>query len=158
MISAARVTTHVVFERLTAKGSISKPVATSCSALISVKPNFVLHAFMISARMEPDPQDISIIRGASPPGRLSMQRCTNNYASQLGVHSWPRSLRWLRRASCAIKRPNRSCSWRWAMSYAYPWGFRFISHWSLTLSFRFPTGNSYASGQNLRRVTAAYTD
>ncbi len=40
----------------------------------------------------------------------------------------------------------------------YPWGFRFISRWSLTLPFSFPSGQSNASTQNLRRVTAEYTD
>src|SRR6185437_16920334 len=90
LISAARVTTHVVLERVTASGSISKPVATSCSAVMSLKPNLVLAAFMISARMEPDPQHMSMIRGASPAGKLSTQRSANNCANQLGVHSWPR--------------------------------------------------------------------
>jgi uncharacterized protein with NAD-binding domain and iron-sulfur cluster len=40
----------------------------------------------------------------------------------------------------------------------FPWGFHFISRWSLTLPFGFPTGPSSASGQNLRRVAAEYTD
>jgi uncharacterized protein with NAD-binding domain and iron-sulfur cluster len=40
----------------------------------------------------------------------------------------------------------------------YPWGFRFISRWSLTLPFSFPSGQSNASMQNLRRVAAEYTD
>ena len=40
----------------------------------------------------------------------------------------------------------------------FPWGFRFMSRWSLTLPFGFPSGQSNASGQNLRRVTAEYSD
>jgi uncharacterized protein with NAD-binding domain and iron-sulfur cluster len=41
---------------------------------------------------------------------------------------------------------------------ASPWGFRFMSRWSLTLPFGFPSGQSNASGQNLRRVTAEYAN
>ena len=41
---------------------------------------------------------------------------------------------------------------------AFPWGFHFISGWSLTLPFSFPSGQSNASGQNLRRITAEYSD
>jgi hypothetical protein len=40
----------------------------------------------------------------------------------------------------------------------FPWGFHFISRWSLTLPFGFPSGQSNASGLNLRRVTAEYSD
>ena len=40
----------------------------------------------------------------------------------------------------------------------FPWGFRFMSRWSLTLPFGFPSGQSSVSGQNLRRITAEYSD
>jgi hypothetical protein len=40
----------------------------------------------------------------------------------------------------------------------FPWGFHFISRWSLTLPFGFPSGRSNDSEQNLRRVTAEYSD
>src|ERR1700687_6394156 len=104
-ISDANVTTHVLFERVTASGSISKPVATSCSAPISLKPNLCFAAFKTSARIEPDPQHISIIRGASPFGRLSRHRSANIRASQLGVHSLPRSLLFLLLAAAGLERP-----------------------------------------------------
>jgi uncharacterized protein with NAD-binding domain and iron-sulfur cluster len=40
----------------------------------------------------------------------------------------------------------------------YPWGFRFLSHWSLSLPFNFPGGTTGVPGKSLRRVTAEYAN
>ena len=42
----------------------------------------------------------------------------------------------------------------------YPWGFRFLSHWSLSLPFGFPGGTTSTAGpgKSLRRVTAEYAN
>jgi uncharacterized protein with NAD-binding domain and iron-sulfur cluster len=42
----------------------------------------------------------------------------------------------------------------------YPWGFRFLSHWSLSLPFGFPGGTTSTGGpgKSLRRVTAEYAN
>jgi uncharacterized protein with NAD-binding domain and iron-sulfur cluster len=41
---------------------------------------------------------------------------------------------------------------------AYPWGFRFSSHWRLSLPFGFPDQTTSGPGKSLRRVTAGYAD
>jgi hypothetical protein len=40
----------------------------------------------------------------------------------------------------------------------YPWGFRFLSQWSLSLPFTFPSETTGGPGKSLRRVTANYSN
>jgi uncharacterized protein with NAD-binding domain and iron-sulfur cluster len=39
----------------------------------------------------------------------------------------------------------------------YPWGFRFIAPWTLSLPFNFPVGQPSSSARNLARVTGEYS-
>jgi hypothetical protein len=39
----------------------------------------------------------------------------------------------------------------------YPWGFRFIAPWTLSVPFNFPTGQPSSSARNLARVTGEYS-
>jgi hypothetical protein len=39
----------------------------------------------------------------------------------------------------------------------YPWGFRFIAPWTLSLPFNFPIGQPSSSARNLARVTGEYS-
>jgi hypothetical protein len=41
-------------------------------------------------------------------------------------------------------------------SAGYPWGFRFLSRWTLSLPFDAPTGQTIDTGKNLSKITADY--